>query len=272
MVTGRPPVGSPSAATARRSQTSSHAHRLGVDSAGTWRPASRASRTAMDLPGSRLNRPARGIPVAHTNTPLWSRHRRGQYFAVRTIVLVEGVTDELALTLAARRSGRDLEAEGVSVVPINGVHAISRFLQRLAADEPAANLAGLYDEGEEGVIRAALERAGYGPSLDRSGLERVGFFACSADLEDELVRAAGATVLSRLIELEGDAQPWRTFRKQYAWQGRPVDHQFRRFIRSVSSRNSRYIRAIVETIDPSERPRPLRLLLDYIEPREFRRE
>ena len=191
---------------------------------------------------------------------------------MRTIVLVEGVTDELALMLAARRSGRDLEAEGVSVVPINGAHAISRFLQRLAAEEPRANLAGLYDEGEEEVIRAALERAGYGPCLDRSGLERVGFFACSADLEDELVRAAGVTILSTLIELQGDTQPWHTFRKQRAWQGRPVDQQFRRFIRSVSDRNSRYIRAIVETIDPSKLPRPLRLLLDYIEPGRVRHE
>ena len=192
--------------------------------------------------------------------------------AVRAIVLVEGVTDELALTLAARRLGRDLEAEGVSVVPLNGAHAISRFLQELAAEEPRSNLAGLYDEGEEEVIRAALERAGYGPSLGRSGLEKVGFFACSADLEDELVRAAGVATLLRLIELEGDARPWHTFRKQHAWRGRPVDQQFRRFIRSVSDRNSRYIRAILETIDPSKLPRPVRLLLDYIEPGRVRGE
>lgn len=185
---------------------------------------------------------------------------------MRTIVLVEGVTDELALTLAAWRSGRDLTAEGVSVVPINGAHAISRFLRRLAAEEPGAMLAGLYDEGEEEVIRAALERAGFGTNLDRSRLEKVGFFACVADLEEELIRAAGESILLRLIELEGDAQPWHTFRNQRAWNGRPVDQQFRRFIRSVSERNSRYIRAIVETIDPSRLPRPLRLLLDYVEP------
>lgn len=184
---------------------------------------------------------------------------------MRTIVLVEGVTDELAVTLAARRSGRDLKAEGVSVVPINGAHAISRFLRRLAAEEHGAKLAGLYDEGEEEVIRAALERAGYGPILDRSGLEAVGFFACIADLEDELIRAAGESILLRLIELEGDSQPWHTFRSQRAWNGRPLDQQFRRFIRSVSERNSRYIRAIVETIDPSRLPRPLRQLLDYVE-------
>ena len=185
---------------------------------------------------------------------------------MRTIVLVEGVTDELALMLAARRSGRDLRAEGISVVPINGAHAISRFLRRLAAEDPEARLAGLYDEGEEEVIQAALVHAGYGPNLDRSRLEEVGFFACIADLEEELIRAAGESILSRLIEVEGDAQPWHTFRKQRAWSGRPMDQQFRRFIRSVSERNSRYIRAIVETIDPSQLPRPLRLLLDYVEP------
>jgi hypothetical protein len=185
---------------------------------------------------------------------------------VRTIVLVEGVTDELAVTLAARRLGRDLEAKGVTVVPTNGAHAISRYLRQLRAEEPGARLAGLYDEREEDVIRTALERAGHGQNLDRSELERLGFFACVADLEDELIRAAGATSISRLIELERDAQPWRTFRSQHAWQGRPVDQQFRRFIRSVSERNSRYIRAIVETIDLSRLPRPLLMLLDHVAP------
>jgi hypothetical protein len=115
----------------------------------------------------------------------------------------------------------------VTVVPINGAHAISRFLRQLAIEEPGAKL---------------------------------------ADLEDELIRAASETNLSRLIALEGDAQPWRTFRNQHAWHGRPVDQQFRRFICSVSEPNSRYIRAIAETIDLSRLPRPLRLLLNYVEP------
>ena len=184
----------------------------------------------------------------------------------RTIVLVEGETDELALRLAARRLGRDLEAEAVSILPINGAHAINRVLRDLAAAEPRARLAGLYDEGEEDVIRTGLERAGYGPGLvDRSRLEAAGFFACVADLEDELIRATGGADLSRLIELEGDMQPWRTFQSQHAWRGRPQEQQFRRFIRSVSSRNSRYIRAIVGSIDLSLLPRPLRRVLEYVQ-------
>lgn len=180
---------------------------------------------------------------------------------VDTIVLVEGVTDELALTLSARRVGRDLGADGVSVLPINGAHAISRFLPRLATEQPTAKIAGLYDVGEEAIIRAALGRAGHGPELDRDGLEAIGFFACSVDLEDELIRAAGEGLMATLIQREGDAQPWHAFREQPAWQGRPVDQQLQRFIRSVSERNSRYVRAIVEAIDPSLLPRPIRLLL-----------
>lgn len=185
---------------------------------------------------------------------------------MRAIVLVEGVTDELALTLAAARLGRDLRAEGTAVIPTNGAHAVARFLRRLSAEEPGSILAGLYDEGEEDVIRAALVQAGRESSLDHDRLERAGFFACSTDLEDELTRAAGETVIARLIEREGDSQPWHTFSEQQAWKGRPMDQQFRRFIRSISERNSRYIRAIVETIDPSRLPRPLVLLLDYVKP------
>jgi hypothetical protein len=185
---------------------------------------------------------------------------------VRTIIVVEGVTDQLALTLAARRAGRNFEADGVNVVPIHGAHAMSRFLRQVAVDEPEARLAGLYDMGEERVIRTALERGGFGATLDHRQLERLGFFACDADLEEELIRATGEANLSRLIEREGDAQPWHRFRSQSAWRGRPVDQQFHRFIRSVSERNSRYIRAMVETIDPSRLPRPLRLLLDHVEP------
>ena len=185
---------------------------------------------------------------------------------MRTIVLVEGVTDQLALTLAARRLGRDLDAEGVTIVPIHGAHAINRFLREMSAEDLTARLAGLYDEGEEDVVRSALERAGFAPNLDRSGLEAVGFFACVVDLEDELIRAAGDDNLTRLIEQEGDATPWRRFRNQHTWNGRPVAAQFHRFIRSVSDRNGRYIRAMVESIDLASMPRPFRLLLEYVDP------
>jgi hypothetical protein len=183
---------------------------------------------------------------------------------MRTIVIVEGATDKLALTFAARRLGRDIEAEDIAVTPMGGAHAITRFLAELAGEYSQVRIAGLCDEGEEGVFRTALERAGYGSNLSRNELERLGFFVCSADLEDELIRAVGAPAISRLAELEGDAQAWHTFQRQPAWQGQATDQQFRRFVRSVSDRNVRYIRAILEALEPSQLPPPLRLLLAHV--------
>ena len=47
------------------------------------------------------------------------------------VVLVEGISDQIALETAAVGRGRDLEAERVVIVPIGGAHAARRFLSRL---------------------------------------------------------------------------------------------------------------------------------------------
>ncbi|MER6695329.1 TOPRIM nucleotidyl transferase/hydrolase domain-containing protein, partial [Streptomyces minutiscleroticus] len=47
---------------------------------------------------------------------------------VRTVVLVEGDSDQAALEALAARRGRDLDAEGVAVVPLGGATNIGRFL------------------------------------------------------------------------------------------------------------------------------------------------
>jgi ubiquinone/menaquinone biosynthesis C-methylase UbiE len=52
-------------------------------------------------------------------------------FSARGVVLVEGISDKLALEALARRLGRDLDAEGVSVLPIGGAQAIGDVLDRL---------------------------------------------------------------------------------------------------------------------------------------------
>ena len=41
------------------------------------------------------------------------------------VVLVEGLSDQAAVEALAERRGRDLDAEGVAVVPIGGAQAIS---------------------------------------------------------------------------------------------------------------------------------------------------
>ncbi|MDQ5874291.1 MAG: ATP-dependent endonuclease, partial [Actinomycetota bacterium] len=109
----------------------------------------------------------------------------------RAVVLVEGISDQCALEALARRRGRDLDAEGISVVPIGGAQSIGRFLNLFGPQGLDVRLAGLCDAAEEGDFRRGLERAGLGSNLSRVEMERLGFYVCVADLEDELIRALG---------------------------------------------------------------------------------
>jgi hypothetical protein len=47
----------------------------------------------------------------------------------RTVVLVEGISDQVALEALAERGGRELAAEGSTVVPMGGASNIRRFLE-----------------------------------------------------------------------------------------------------------------------------------------------
>jgi hypothetical protein len=173
------------------------------------------------------------------------------------VVLVEGVSDRVALETLAQRHGRDLAAEGVEVVPIGGAQAMRRFLDVYGPRGLDVRLAGLYDAGEERDVARGLERAGLGSGLTRADIERLGFFVCDADLEDELIRALGAEEVERVVEANGDLRPFRTLQKQPAWNGRPTAHQLRRFMGSGGRRKIRYARHLVEALDLAAVPRPL---------------
>jgi hypothetical protein len=184
--------------------------------------------------------------------------------ATRTVVLVEGVSDQVALETLAERRGRALDAEGVSIVPIGGAQAIGRFLEKFGPRGLDLRVAGLCDEAEEADFRRGLERAGFGSSLTRADMERLGFYVCVADLEEELIRALGASAVEQVLEAHGDLGPFRTLQKQPAWQGRPLEQQLRRFMGSGGRRKIRYARFLVEALDPSQLPRPLDLLLAHV--------
>lgn len=100
-------------------------------------------------------------------------------------------------------------------------------------------LAGLCDVGEENVFRHSLERAGFGSRLTRRGMERLGFYVCVVDLEDELIRALGPTSVEAVLESQGDLGSFRTFQKQPAWRGEDAERQLRRFMGSADRRKLR---------------------------------
>ena len=157
----------------------------------------------------------------------------------RTVVLVEGVSDRVAVETLARLRGRDLGAEDVVVVPIGGAQAIASFVDRIGPRGHDARLAGLCDAGEERHFRAALGRAGLGAHLTRERMAALGFYVCDADLEDELIRPLGADAVESVLAAEGDLASFRTLQKQPAWRGRPPAEQLRRFLGSGGSRKIR---------------------------------
>jgi hypothetical protein len=120
-----------------------------------------------------------------------------------SVVLVEGLSDQLALEALARRRGRDFDAEGLSIVPMGGSKNIGSFLDRFGPAGLDLRLAGLCDAGEERDFQRGLERAGLGSNLTRADMEGLGFYVCVEDLEDELIRALGAATVEAVIDAQG---------------------------------------------------------------------
>lgn len=181
--------------------------------------------------------------------------------AARAVVLVEGDSDRCAIETLARRRGRDLTGEYVSVVPMGGAHAVRVYLERLGPAGRNVRLAGLCDAGEEGQLRRALERVGLGSSLTRTEMEALGFYVCEADLEDELIRALGAATVERIIQAEGDLASFRTYQKQPAHRDRSFGEQLHGF---MWNRKQRYARVLVEALDLGRVPRPLDGVLAHV--------
>jgi hypothetical protein len=196
--------------------------------------------------------------------PQATRRALARVADARAIVLVEGISDQIALATLAARHGRDLDDEGIVVVPIGGAQAIGRFLSHFGPQGLDKKLAGLCDAGEEQVFRHSLERAGFGSHLTRVDMERLGFYVCIEDLEDELIRALGPASVEAVLDSQGDLGPFRTFQKQPAWRGQPVEAQLRRFMGSADRRKLRYAHLLVEALDLAQVPRPLDGVLGHV--------
>src|ERR1700749_1967590 len=118
------------------------------------------------------------------------------------VILGEGITDRIALEAVAERLG--LELDGVEIVPIGGAQAV----RRVAADYGGVKLVGMCDAGEERYFRRALGGA---------------VFVCTADLEDELLRALGPERVEAVLAAGGGLEKFRNFQNQPYWRGRPLE-------------------------------------------------
>jgi hypothetical protein len=169
----------------------------------------------------------------------------------RAVVLVEGTSDCRAVEALAHRRGRDLQAEGVAIVPMGGYGNLPRLLEQYRD----FRLAGLYDVAEERHFLRALG------CEDRMGLERVGFYACERDLEDELTRAVGPDGMERVLAEQDELRAFRTYQKQPAHRSRPLEEQLHGF---MWNRKQKYAVLLVEALDLERVPRPLDRVLAHV--------
>ena len=185
----------------------------------------------------------------------------------RAAILVEGWSDQAALEALARRRGRDLRAEGVVIVPIGGATNVERFVQVLGPNGLGLQLAGVCDIAELGHVRRGLERAGMAASAgvtQGAGSEDLGFFACDADLEDELIRALGTAAVERVLDREGELPSFRRFQDQPAQRGRDLHSQLRRFLGTRAGRKVRYGALLVDALELDRVPQALDLALAHV--------
>jgi hypothetical protein len=183
---------------------------------------------------------------------------------LRTVVFVEGVSDQHAVVALAERRGRDLASEGVLVVPMGGATNIGSYVDRYGPGGLDVTLAGLCDEAEANFFRRGLERAGLGANLTEPEMAAHGFYLCVADLEDELIRALGAPRVEEVLDAQGDLAAFRTFQQQPAQRAKPDEVRLRRFMGTRSGRKIHYASVLVHALDLARIPLPLDRLLAHI--------
>jgi hypothetical protein len=179
------------------------------------------------------------------------------------VVLVEGRSDQAALEVLARRRGTTLDSGGICVLAMGGATSIGHFLDLLGPRGLNVRLGGLCDLGQVDCVLRALERAGLGLTRTRADLEARGFYVCTEDLEDELIRAVGAAAVEQVIAAQGELRAWRTFTNQPAQRNRTIYQQLHRFMGTRSGRKSQYARLLAEAVDLAQVPRPLDRVLAH---------
>jgi hypothetical protein len=177
-----------------------------------------------------------------------------------TIVLVEGESDAAAVeTLADRFDAND--SDRLQVLTAYGITNYRKLLTRIRIDTPQRRVVGLYDEPEEHVVQRALASSGIGQTASRTEIEQLGFFACVADLEDELIRALGVDRVEQLVDDQGELAAFRIMQQQPAQRGRTVAQQLWRFMGTKSMRKIRYGHLLASAVDLGDCPQPLQRVI-----------
>jgi hypothetical protein len=180
---------------------------------------------------------------------------------MHTVLLVEGASDRIAIETLAQR--RDQALTDIHIVSMHGITNANKAVAEYGPLGRNDRIAGLCDVREERYFARALERAGLGANLTRDDLEKLGFFVCIADLEDELIRCLGIAGVEEILDAEGDLPSFRVFQNQPFHRARDPHQQLHRFFGTTSGRKAHYAEALVNRLDLARAPRPLAAVLDF---------
>lgn len=176
----------------------------------------------------------------------------------RTVVLFEGASDRLAFEAASRRL--DVGVDALDLVDLDGITNLRAVLRDLLAQTDDVRVLGLYDAAEGAYVRRVLSDLGV---LDSTAdPERVGFFGCERDLEDEAIAAAGPELVVETLDARGELARFRVFQGQPAQRERAVEDQLHRFAGTAAGRKARFAADVIDAIPLDRMPRPLVALLD----------
>jgi hypothetical protein len=175
---------------------------------------------------------------------------------IRTLVLVEGESDVAAVRALAGRIGCDLALGHIEIRSAGGVTNFAKVLAEFVRTNPDADFCGMYDVADERHVRRALANSGILVAAHES-LESLGFFACVADLEDELIRALGSEGVERVLEAQAELDSFRRFQAMPHHRRAPVHHQLRRFLGTRATRKIRSAQHLVQALDQDRLPLPL---------------
>ena len=180
--------------------------------------------------------------------------------ARRTVVLVEGPSDRVALECLAERLACDLAARAVAIVDVGGLTNFRAYLLRYGPLGQRLRIAGLCDFNECAVLQRALASSGWPAELTLESLPAHGFFVCRGDLEDKLLAAVGVPTVLRLIEQHGDLPRFRSMQRQLAYRSASLETQVRHL---MTQKKIAYAPALNAALRLSRVPAPLANVLRY---------
>jgi len=185
-------------------------------------------------------------------------------FFARSVILVEGPSDKLALQAAAEKLSKDLDSRGASIIELDGANTLATFLKLVGKTGFDLPIYALCDADKESLWRSTLQSAGYGTLETRADLEAFGFLVADRDLEDELIRALGVARVKAAITNEGDDSAWATFQKQGTQRGLPELEQLRNFIQVRTARKVQYAPVLVDLLQLHEVPNCLARIINGV--------